>query len=308
MDNQKAPLPVAAGMLFEEVEVVNRRLSTLAGQPRRLDGGVMFGATPRPLWAGWMVPDHNNQIDLASRALLVQQDGQNILVIAGSDSLLAPLPRTCRCQRHADGLLDSLALQGLGEEDVHAVVMTHLQARLSPELQAAVQDGDVPRLLFPRARYLVGERHWFRACHPHPLDRALFVPQIIGQLEASGRLVLVDGTRAELLGPGWHFQTSDGHTPGQLLPEIDMPAGKVIFAGDLLPGAHWLRLEVTSALDRNPECLVDEKERLLDHLVASGGRLVLARDPQVAMLKVCRDRQSRYQPFDQHAELRRLDS
>nr|WP_218573260.1 MBL fold metallo-hydrolase [Pseudomonas sp. L-22-4S-12] len=268
----------------------------------------MFGAVPRQLWASWIAPDHNNQIDLASRALLVQQGRQNILVIAGSDGLLAPLPRTCRCQRHVAGLLDSLDRHGLREEDIHVVVMTHLQVHMSPELQAAASDGDIPRLLFPRARYLVGERHWIRARHPHPLDRSLFVPQIIGQLESSGRLVLVDSNTSELLGPGWHFQTSDGYTPGQLLPEIDMPGGKVVFAGDLLPGSHWLRLDVTSGLDRNPECLVDEKERLLDHLVAIGGRLVLARDPEVAMVKVCRDRQSRYQPFDQHVELSRLDS
>ncbi|UVE19545.1 MBL fold metallo-hydrolase [Pseudomonas sp. LS44] len=287
---------------------MNRRLSTLTGQPRQLDGGVMFGAVPRQLWASWIAPDHNNQIGLASRALLVQQDRQNILVLAGSEGLLAPLPRACSCQHYAAGLLDSLAEHGLGEMDIHAVVLTHLQARLSPELQAAVRAGDMPRLLFPRARYLVGERHWIRASHPHPLDRALFVQPIIGQLESSGRLALVEGTSSELLGPGWHFQVSDGYTPGQLLPEIDMPGGKVVFAGDLLPGSHWLRLDVTSALDRNPECLVEEKERLLDHLVAIRGRLVLARDPAVAMVKICRDRQSRYQPFDHHTELRRLDS
>nr|WP_239482287.1 MBL fold metallo-hydrolase [Pseudomonas insulae] len=268
----------------------------------------MFGATPRPLWAAWMTPDHNNQISLASRALLVQQEQQNILVLAGSDSLLAPLPRACRCQPHSVGLLDSLARHGLREEDVHLVLLTHLQARLPPELQAALRGGELPRLLFPRARYLVGERHWLRAQRPHPLDRALFVAPLISQLESSGRLVLIDRSSSALLGPGWHLQSSDGFTPGQLLPEIDMPAGKVIFAGDLLPGAPWLRLDVTSALDRNPECLVEEKERLLDHLVAIGGRLVLARDPEVAMLRVNRDRQSRYQPFDQHAELTRLDS
>jgi len=37
---------------------------------------------------------------------------------------------------------------------------------------------------------------------------------------------------------------------------------------------------------------VGEKERLLDHLVASGGRLFFSRDPDIAMIKVTRDRQA----------------
>ncbi|MCY1520230.1 hypothetical protein D9M68_550030 [compost metagenome] len=133
------------------------------------------------------------------------------------------------------------------------------------------------------------------------------MPQVIGQLQDSGRLTLLDERGSELLGGGWRFHVSDGYTPGQLLPEIDMPGGPVVFAGDLVPAVQWLQLELTTAFDRNPEGLVDEKERLLDHLVANGGRLFLPRDPDVAMIKVLRDRQSRYQPFDRHSEVRRLD-
>ncbi|UCP00827.1 MBL fold metallo-hydrolase [Metapseudomonas lalkuanensis] len=287
---------------------MNRSISMLAGRSRKLDGGALFGATPRRMWVEWMSPNHDNQVEVATRALLVQQGGLNILVMAGTDALLAPPPRTCRCQRPAVGLLDSLAELGLGEGQIHAVVLPHLHAVLPPDVQDAIQDGNAPRLLFPTARYLTGRRHWLRAQHPHPRDRGLFVPQIIRQLESSGRLKLLDEKGCDLLGAGWRFHLSDGYTPGQLLPEIDMPGGPVVFAGDLVPAVHWLRLDLTTALDRNPECLIDEKERLLDHLVANGGRLFLPRDPDFAMIKVLRDRQSRYQAFDQHTELHRLDS
>ncbi|MCY1183688.1 hypothetical protein D9M73_243280 [compost metagenome] len=128
------------------------------------------------------------------------------------------------------------------------------------------------------------------------------------RLEGSGRLTLVGDNASELLGDGWRFHISDGYTPGQLLPEIELPAGPVVFAGDLIPGTHWLHLEVTGAYDRNPECVIDEKEHLLDHLVARGGRLFFARDPEVAMVKVMRDRQSRYIPFDHYSTLSRFDS
>lgn len=306
------PLPkrcrIAGSGVCREVSVVSRSISTLVGRNRKLDGGALFGSTPRRAWSDWLYPDHHNQVELATRALLVQQDRLNILVLAGSDALLAPLPRTCRCQSPAFGLLDSLAQQGLRETDIHLVLLTHLHAVLPRDVQETIREGNIPRLLFPTARYLTGKRHWQRARQPHPRDRALFVPQIIRQLEYSGRVLLLEEGGSELLGRDWRFHASDGYTPGQLLPEIEMPGGPVVFAGDLVPAMHWLQLELTTAFDRNPECLVDEKERLLDHLVANGGRLCLARDPEVAMIKVQRDRQSRYQAFDQYTEFRRLDS
>lgn len=287
---------------------MNRRISALAGMSRRLDGGVMFGNTPRSRWSDWVSPDHDNQIRLASRALLVQEDGKNILVLAGSEALLAPLPKTCRCQQHTEGLLDSLARHGLGEGDIHTVVLVHLHARLSAQLLSAIEDGEMPRLLFPNARYLVGERHWERARRPHPRDRALFIAPMLNRLEHSGRLVLLDGSHSELLGSGWQFHLSDGYTPGQLLPEIAMPGGPVLFAGDLIPGSHWLELALTSGYDRNPECLIGEKERLLDHLVSERGRIFFSRDPDVAMVKVMRDRQSRYLAFDLYRALNQFDN
>ncbi|UVJ46322.1 MBL fold metallo-hydrolase [Pseudomonas sp. LS1212] len=287
---------------------MNRSISTLAGTARKLDGGILFGLTPRLYWAQWMKPDHDNLVDVAARAMLVQQEGRNILVLAGADALLAPPARTCRCQPRTAGLLESLAQRGLGEDDIHAVVLTHLHAHLSCELSQLISDGEMPRLLFPKAHYITGERHWFRARHPHPRDRTLFVSPLMHRLEGSGRLVLIDDNRCDHLGDGWHFHLSDGYAPGQLLPEIAMPGGPVVFMGDLIPGTHWLSLEVTSAYDRNPECVVGEKERLLDHLVASGGRVFFARDPEVAMVKVLRDRQSRYVPFDHYDSLSCFDA
>ena len=287
---------------------MNRSISTLAGRIGKFDGGIVFGNTPRLRWANWMRPDHDNLVDLAARALLVQQQGRNILVVAGADALLPQAPRSCRCQPRTPGLLESLARQGLEESDIDAVVLPHLHAQLSPEQAEWIRDGEMPRLLFPKAHYIVGERHWFRARHPHPRDRALFVAQIMHRLDASGRLVLVDENRCDALGEGWSFHITDGHTPGQLVPEIAMPGGPVVYVGDLIPGIHWLSLDVTSAYDRNPECMVSEKERLLDHLVANGGRLFFSRDPEVAMVKVARDRQSRYVPYDQYTSLNRFDS
>ncbi|MVW88408.1 MBL fold metallo-hydrolase [Pseudomonas sp. PB101] len=286
---------------------MSRSISTLTGMGCRLDGGMLFGNTPRVLWADWMKPAHDNTVEISARVLLVQEQGKNILVMAGAENLLAPLARNCGCQPQTPGLLESLARRGLKEGDIDSVVLTHVHAHLSRDMSERVREGDMPRLLFPRARYVCGERHWHRARRPHPRDREMFVAPLVHGLESSGRLTLVDSTRCESLGDDWCFHINDGFTPGQLLPEIQLPGGPVVFCGDLIPGTHWLDLEVTSGRDRNAERVIDEKEHLLDHLVALGGRLFFARDLEVAMVKVMRDRRSRYIPFDQYRTLNRFE-
>jgi hypothetical protein len=42
-------------------------------------------------------------------------------------------------------------------------------------------------------------------------------------------------------------------------------------------------------------------------LVALGGRLFFARDPEVALVKIMRDRRSRYIPFDHYRTLNRFE-
>jgi glyoxylase-like metal-dependent hydrolase (beta-lactamase superfamily II) len=282
-------------------------LSSINGAPRKLDAGVLFGSTPRGIWGQWLLPDQDNQIELASRALLVQENGRNTLVLAGSESLLAPQQRSCRCQRHVPGLLDGLARLGLSEDDIDLVLLTHLHAWPSLAQSKAYDEGVMLRLLFPRAKYFTGERHWRRAQRPHPHDRSRFVSGILSQLEGSGRLQLIEGGHSSELGNGWFLHVSDGYTPGQLLPEISLLGGPLLFAGDLIPATHWLDLPVTSGLDRDPEGLIGEKEWILDHMVQTHGRLFMARDPIHAVVKVSRDRQSRYKPYEYAALLSRQE-
>ena len=273
-----------------------RTLTTLPGNSQKLDGGAMFGNAPRALWERWMQPDAQNRIDLGCRALLVREDGRNILVEAGIGAFFSPeLKRRFGVLEDRHVLLDSLAAQGLSDADIDVVVLTHLHFDHAGGLLAAWEEGRSPRLLFPRARFVTGRRQWQRACNPHARDRASFIPELLNLLAASGRLELIDeGGRSASLGADWTLHWSDGHTPGQLLPEVAMPEGPVLFAGDLIPGAPWVHLPITMGYDRFPEGLIEEKESLLADLLQRGGRLVFTHDPRVAMGRVVRDPAGRY--------------
>lgn len=273
-----------------------RTLTTLLGNSQKLDGGAMFGNAPKALWSRWVDTDEQNRIALSCRALLVQEDDRNILIETGIGAFFSPqMKERYGVVEDNHVLLDSLQEVGLNHTDIDVVVLTHLHFDHAGGLLTAWEEGKEPELLFPNATFIIGERHWARARRPHPRDQASFIPQLINLLNASGRVELIrDGQQSPTLGKDWRFSFSDGHTPGLMLPEFSMPDGPVVFPGDLIPGAPWLHLPITMGYDRFPETLIEEKEALLNDMVARNGRLVFTHDRDIAVAYVERDEKGRY--------------
>jgi glyoxylase-like metal-dependent hydrolase (beta-lactamase superfamily II) len=273
-----------------------RTLTTISGNCQKLDGGAMFGNAPRALWQRWFTPDELNRIELGCRALLVREAGRTILVEAGVGAFFSPeMKERYGIEEERHVLLDKLAELGLSDSDIDVVVLTHLHFDHAGGLLAAWVEGEAATLLFPNARYITGRRQWERANNPHTRDKASYIPELLELLEASGRLELIDdGSTSSTLGPDWRFHFSDGHTPGQLIPEVAMPGGPVVFGGDLIPGVPWVHLPMTMGYDRFPEVLIDEKTALLEDLIVRNGRLVFTHDPKTALGRIGRDNKGRF--------------
>lgn len=271
------------------------KIQAIEGNRQRLDGGAMYGNCPRALWARWSPPDERGRIDLACRAMLVEDGERKILLETGIGAFFDPKMRDRFGVLDAGHiLLDSLRAVGLGHEDIDVVVLSHLHFDHAGGLLAPYEEGRAPTLLFPNARFLVGKRALERATHPHRRDRASFIPELPGLLEASGRLEIVDGERSETLGDRYLFHLSDGHTPGLLLTEIETDDGPLLFCGDLIPGAPWMHLAITMGYDRYPERLIDEKERILTSLLERGGRVFFTHDANQAFARVTKDAKGRF--------------
>lgn len=268
----------------------------------------MFGNAPRALWEKWAGEvDAQSRIRLSCRALLIEHGGKRILCETGIGAFFEPkLAERYGVAEKRHVLLESLRSLGLSDADIDYVVLSHLHFDHAGGLLPAYDDiarGNAG-LLFPKARYLVGAKAWERAKNPHSRDKASFVPGLVDKLEATGRLVVVEGATA----PGvfedrLSFRFSDGHTPGQMHTVFRGERDNVVFCGDLIPGTAWVHLPITMGYDRFPELLIDEKAALYREAQPGNWILFYTHDTRVKASRVVREASGKYAAAEAMAEV-----
>lgn len=272
-----------------------KRLSSILGNFQWLDGGAMFGNAPKAIWSKWHTPNEKNQIQLATRALLIQDDNRNILLEAGIGAFFSPnLKKRYGVYENDHILLKSLHKIGLEHSDIDFVILSHLHFDHVGGLLNVWQESEKYELLFPKAKYIISSAAWERANNPHPRDKASFIPELMQLLKKSDRILLVDDKSLDILGNDYTFYYSNGHTPGLLHTQINMPKGPVIFSSDLIPGTSWIHLPITMGYDRSPELLVDEKKQFLDRCIAQKTRVFYTHDLKTEMSNIEQDTSGRY--------------
>lgn len=279
-------------------------LSEIIGNQQRLDGGAMFGNVPRALWQTWISPDDKGRIPLQCRAMLVECDGKNILCETGVGAFFDPkLAERFGVTETSHKLLENLATHGLDEKQIDYVILSHLHFDHAGGLLPAWQESQGPakRLLFPNAKYVVGQEAFSRAENPHPRDRASFIPEMPGLLKGSGRLVIVDGeSHPEVLPERISFFLTHGHTPGHMHTVVKGDRHTVVFAGDLIPGRAWVHLPITMGYDRFAEQVIDEKAAFYQRISDDKKTWVFyTHDHEVALSQISRnDSSGKYSPVD----------
>jgi glyoxylase-like metal-dependent hydrolase (beta-lactamase superfamily II) len=285
-----------------------RHLTSIIGNSQKLDGGAMFGHVPKTVWNKWILPDESNRISLACRALLIQEENKNILLEAGIGAFFNPsLRERYGVNEPHHVLLESLHKHGLSENDIDVIILSHLHFDHAGGLLGTFEPDKKIELLFPNAKYLVGEIAWERACNPHIRDRASFIPELNDLLKKSGRLVIIENEKCDLLGNDFQFLFSHGHTPGLMHTVIDMPeTPPVIFASDLIPASYWIHLPVTMGYDRMAELLIDEKKEMLELAIKKNARLFYTHDPKIAMSQIEQDETGKFVMRNQINDFSRL--
>ncbi|MCB0348132.1 MAG: MBL fold metallo-hydrolase [Bdellovibrionales bacterium] len=259
-------------------------ITAIDGNAQKLDGGSMYGNAPRAVWQKWTPPDDLGRIDLSCRAMLVEIGPTKILCETGIGAFFEPkladrygvqTPSTHRLQQELEAI-------GVPHDTIDYVILSHLHFDHAGGLFPAYQEHikDKKKLLFPKAKYIVGIKAWERAESPHPRDQASFIPELTEALHKSGRLLLISNAKdlSPEIRPYIDFFESNGHTPGQLLTIVKGQKRKVIFTGDLIPGTPWMHIPITMGYDRFPEMLIDEKTLLYSSLDENKDMLFFTHD------------------------------
>lgn len=280
------------------------QLHIIEGNTQKLDGGAMFGNAPKALWSRWVETDEANRIDLSCRCLLmIKDDGTKVLFETGVGDFFEPkLKDRYGVNESGHKLLDNLRECGFDHTDIDYVVLSHLHFDHAGGLLSSFEEGEGLKLLFPKAKYVVGKQHWEHALKPHFRDKASFLPELNQMLEQSGRLILIEGndieghrdSEANDVISGVNFLFSQGHTPGLMLSEIVTEHGNLVFTSDLIPGQYWVHLPICMGYDRYPEALIDEKQTLLTRIEEQGGRLFFTHDATMPCASVKKDERGRF--------------
>jgi Zn-dependent hydrolases, including glyoxylases len=254
----------------------------------KLDGGAMFGNAAKAVWERWLPADDHNRIRLATRALLLISKKETILFETGIGGYMDPKFRDrYGVDEPGHVLLESLSQKGVSPADVTHIICSHLHFDHAGGLLSTWKEGREPKLLFPNAQYYVGEEAWERANHPHPRDRASFIPQLQDKLAQSKRLTLIrKGTVFSFDEFELRFFHSDGHTPGLLCSDLLFGNDRLVYASDLIPGRFWVHLPISMGYDRFPELLIDEKRVLLTSMAKENSWLFYVHDPDFAVSQV----------------------
>lgn len=254
-----------------------------------IDPGGMFGLVPRPLWSRYYPPTDDHMIPSNELCLLVQTQGQNILVDTGMglNKLDERAIRRWQLTRPHGSLFDGLARLGLTAQDINIVINTHLHADHCTGNTTFNPDGTlVPS--FPKARHVVQRREYDDATHPNERTRGTYYPHNFEPLMLSGQLELLDGD-TEIVS-GVRAVVTPGHTPGHMSVVFESNDQYAIFLCDLASQAiHFERLGWMTAYDVEPLVTLETKRHWQQWAIQHDALLFVVHDWQTPVARLVQD-------------------
>jgi glyoxylase-like metal-dependent hydrolase (beta-lactamase superfamily II) len=238
----------------------------------------MFGVVPRVLWEKRNPPDDKNRILMALRSLLIQTGRSNILVDAGIGSKGDKKFHEIYAVDRNPPLEAALASCGLGPQDIHVVINTHLHMDHAGGNTHREAGRAVPS--FPRARYIVQEGEWRDATCPNERTRASYIAENFLPLEDSRQIEFVGEEEVEIE-KGVFLWRTGGHTPFHQCVRVESDGLVALFLADLIPLTSHMSYPYIQSYDLFPLETLAKKKDLLPKALEEKWLLIFQHDPVV---------------------------
>ena len=246
----------------------------------REDGAGLFGLMPKVEWQKLAEPDEQNRIGLQLRCLLIETNGQRILVDTGYGDKLSDRERGFMDLKGDRRLLGSLAALGVEPGDIDMVINTHLHGDHCGG-NTRLDEHNKVVATFPRADYYVQRLELADATFPNERTRASYRAENFQPLAESGQLRVLQGDTR--LTDKVRVMVTPGHTPAHQSVVIESGAETAIFMGDTaLWPLHMERLECVPAYDVQPLVTIETKRRLARWAVENQVLLIFDHHPEIA--------------------------
>ncbi|OAS88744.1 MULTISPECIES: YtnP family quorum-quenching lactonase [Metabacillus] len=244
-----------------ETLLIGQTLITwLNGGVTYLDGGAMFGVVPRTLWSKKYPVNELNQIELRTDPLLIQKNGENILLETGigSGKLNEKQLRNYGVKEES-AVEQSLRELGLTPEDIHIVLMTHMHFDHACGLTKWKDNQLIS--VFPNAKIVTSLIEWEEMQQPNIRSRNTYwkenweaIKEQVSTFERS--ITITDGIEMHHTG---------GHSDGHSVVILQDGGETVVHMADLMPThAHKNPLWVL-AYDDYPMTSIKNKQKWLKY-------------------------------------------
>ena len=258
----------------------------------KLDGGAMFGTIPKSIWQKTNPADGQNKIELAMRALLIEDGERLILIDCGIGN-----KQSQKFFGYYDlwgdyDLETSLAQYGFTKEDVTDVFLTHLHFdHCGGAVQMDATHGGY-ELTFKNAKYWSNSAHWDWATKPNTREKASFLPENFLPIKESGNLNFIDlpseGNYLHDSPLGFDIIFVDGHTDKQMLPVIRYKGKTIVYVADLVATVGHIPLVYVMGYDTRPLLTMQEKADFLEKAVQEEYLFFFEHDPYRELATVSR--------------------
>jgi glyoxylase-like metal-dependent hydrolase (beta-lactamase superfamily II) len=244
------------------------------------DGGGLFGLVPKALWKKMAEPDEQNRLRFELRSLLIESEGDRILVDTGYGDKLSEKERGFISLEGERRLVGSLAERGLDPEDIDLVINTHLHGdHCGGNTFLDGEGAAVPT--FARATHCIQRLELADAMFPNERTRATYHRENFEPLERAGQLRVLSGD-ARLTGEV-RVLVTPGHTRAHQCIVVESDGQTAIFLGDVASWPiHMERLAWVPAYDVEPMISIETKRRLAHWAVENHVLLIFDHHVEIA--------------------------